>query len=34
MLTGREMGEAGETFTYGKGLYADDAGLLLKRVLT
>jgi hypothetical protein len=30
MLTGRKTGEAGETFTFGKGLYADDAGLLFE----
>jgi hypothetical protein len=30
VLTGRKMGEAGETFTFGKGLYADDAGLLFE----
>jgi hypothetical protein len=30
VLTARKMGEAGETFTFGKGLYADDAGLLFE----
>jgi hypothetical protein len=30
VLTGRKAGEAGETFTFGKGLYADDAGLLFE----
>jgi hypothetical protein len=30
VLTGRKTGEAGETFTFGKGLYADDAGLLFE----
>jgi hypothetical protein len=29
VLTGRKTGEAGETFTFSKGLFADDAGLLL-----
>jgi hypothetical protein len=27
-ITGRKTGNSGETFTFGKGLYADDAGLL------
>jgi hypothetical protein len=30
VLTGRKTGEAGETFTSGKGLYADDAGLFFE----
>jgi hypothetical protein len=30
VLTGRKTGEAGETFMFGKGLYADDAGLLFE----
>jgi hypothetical protein len=30
VLTGRKTGEADETFTFGKGLYADDAGLLFE----
>jgi hypothetical protein len=31
VLTGRKTGEAGETFTaFGKGLYTDDAGLLIE----
>jgi hypothetical protein len=31
VLTGRKKGEAGETFTFGKGLYAYDAGLLFEK---
>jgi hypothetical protein len=30
VLTGRKPGEAGETVTFGEGLYADDACLLLE----
>jgi hypothetical protein len=30
VLTGRKTGEAGKTFTFGKGLYAGDAGLLFE----
>jgi hypothetical protein len=33
VLTCLKKGEACETFTFGKGLYADDAGLLLESVL-